>query len=37
METILELDEREQRGYALHPQQVEEYLRWEEAAAWPED
>ena len=34
---ILDLEERDRRGYQAHPQRVEEYLPWEEAAAWPED
>lgn len=32
-----ELEERDRRGYRGHPQRVEEYRPWEEAAAWPED
>lgn len=34
---ILELEERDRRGYQAKPQRVEEYGPWEEAAAWPED
>lgn len=34
---VLELEERDRRGYQLQPQRIEEYLPWEEAAAWPED
>jgi len=32
---VLELEERDRRGYQAAPQRVEEYLPWEEAAAWP--
>lgn len=31
-----ELEARDRRGYQAHPQRVEEYGPWEEAAAWPE-
>ncbi len=34
---ILELEERDRRGYQARPQRVEEYGPWEEAAAWPEE
>lgn len=34
---VRELEERERRGYQAHPQRIEEYRPWEEAAAWPED
>jgi metal-responsive CopG/Arc/MetJ family transcriptional regulator len=34
---ILELEERDRRGYQARPQRVEEYGPWEEAATWPED
>ncbi len=34
---ISDLEERDRRGYQAKPQRVEEYRRWEEAAAWPED
>lgn len=34
---VLELEERDRRGYQAHPQRVEEFRVWEEAAAWPED
>ncbi len=34
---VAELEERERRGYRAHPQRVEEYRPFEEAAAWPED
>jgi metal-responsive CopG/Arc/MetJ family transcriptional regulator len=33
----LDLEERDRRGYQAQPQRLEEYLPWEEAAAWPED
>jgi metal-responsive CopG/Arc/MetJ family transcriptional regulator len=34
---MLDLEERDRRGYQAHPQRVEEYRPWEEIAAWPED
>jgi metal-responsive CopG/Arc/MetJ family transcriptional regulator len=34
---VVDLEERDRRGYQAHPQRVEEYRPWEEAAAWPED
>ena len=34
---LIELEERDRRGYQAHPQRLAEYLRWEETAAWPED
>jgi metal-responsive CopG/Arc/MetJ family transcriptional regulator len=34
---VLDLEERDRRGYQARPQRIEEYRRWEEAAAWPED
>jgi metal-responsive CopG/Arc/MetJ family transcriptional regulator len=34
---MLDLEERDRRGYHARPQRVEEYGPWEEAAAWPED
>ncbi len=34
---IVELEERDRRGYQAKPQRAEEYRPWEEAAAWPED
>jgi metal-responsive CopG/Arc/MetJ family transcriptional regulator len=33
----LDLEERDRRGYQAQPQRLEEYLPWEETAAWPED
>ena len=32
----LEVEERDRRGYAAHPQREDEYRPWEEIAAWPE-
>ena len=34
---VLDLEERDRRGYQARPQSVQEYRPWEEAAAWPED
>ena len=34
---VADLEERDRQGYQAQPQRVEEYLPWEEAAAWPED
>ena len=34
---LMDLEERDRRGYEVRPQRTEEYLPWEEAAAWPED
>jgi metal-responsive CopG/Arc/MetJ family transcriptional regulator len=34
---VLDLEERDRRGYQAQPQRVEEYRAWEEAAAWPEE
>ncbi len=34
---ILDLEERDRRGYQAQPQRVEEYRPWEEIAAWPDD
>ncbi|HEV8041778.1 MAG TPA: ribbon-helix-helix protein, CopG family [Bryobacteraceae bacterium] len=34
---VLELEERDRRGYQARPQRIEEYLPWEEVASWPED
>ena len=34
---MLDLEERDRRGYQARPQRADEYRRWEEAAAWPED
>ena len=35
--SVLDLEERDRRGYQARPQRVEEYLPWEENASWPED
>lgn len=34
---VLDLEERDRRGYEARPQRAEEYLPWGEAASWPED
>lgn len=34
---MLDLEDRDRRGYQAQPQRADEYRRWEEAAAWPED
>jgi metal-responsive CopG/Arc/MetJ family transcriptional regulator len=34
---VLDLEERDRRGYQARPQRIEEYRPWEEAAAWPEE
>ena len=34
---VMEMEERDRRGYQAQPQRVEEYRLWEDAAAWPED
>jgi metal-responsive CopG/Arc/MetJ family transcriptional regulator len=34
---VIELEERDRRGYRAQPQRSDEYRPWEEAAAWPED
>ena len=34
---LVDLEERDRRGYQAKPQRIEEYRPWEEAAAWPED
>lgn len=34
---VLELEERDRRGYLAQPQREEEYMPWVEAAVWPED
>jgi metal-responsive CopG/Arc/MetJ family transcriptional regulator len=33
---VLELEARDRRGYQAQPQRLEEYLPWEESAAWPD-
>ena len=34
---LTDIEERDRRGYQAQPQRTEEYLPWEETAAWPED
>ena len=34
---VKDLEERERKGYEAHPQRVEEYQLWEEAAVWPNE
>ncbi len=34
---VLDLEERDRRGYQSRPQRIEEYRPWEESAAWAED
>lgn len=34
---VLELEERDRRGYLAQPQREEEYMPWVEAAVWSED
>jgi metal-responsive CopG/Arc/MetJ family transcriptional regulator len=34
---VLELEERDRRGYQARPQRVEEYRPWEGIAAWPDE
>ena len=34
---LMELEDRDRRGYEAHPQRIEEYRPREETAAWPED
>jgi metal-responsive CopG/Arc/MetJ family transcriptional regulator len=34
---VLDLEERDRRGYQARPQRVEEYLPWQEISAWPEE
>jgi len=34
---LMDLVQSDRRGYEAHPQRIEEYLPWEESAAWPED
>ena len=36
-EGLMDLEERDRRGYQAQPQRIEEYLLWEGAAASPED
>jgi metal-responsive CopG/Arc/MetJ family transcriptional regulator len=32
---VLDLEERDRRGYQARPQRYQEYRPWEEIAAWP--
>ncbi|MBI1788044.1 MAG: ribbon-helix-helix protein, CopG family [Acidobacteria bacterium] len=34
---VLELEERDRRGYQAQPQREEEFRVWEDAAVWPQD
>jgi metal-responsive CopG/Arc/MetJ family transcriptional regulator len=34
---VLELEERDRRGYLAKPQQPDEYRGWQSIAAWPDD
>ena len=34
---VLDLEERDRRGYLAQPQSPDEYLGWESIAAWPKD
>ena len=34
---VMELEERDRRGYETQPQREEEFRVWEDIAAWPED
>jgi hypothetical protein len=34
---LMDLEERDRRGYEAQPQRIEEYRPWEETAVWPED
>ena len=34
---VVELEERDRRGYETQPQREDEFRVWEGAAAWPED
>jgi metal-responsive CopG/Arc/MetJ family transcriptional regulator len=34
---VLELEQRDRRGYTAQPQREEEYRAWEEVAVWPQD
>lgn len=34
---VVDLEERDRRGYQAQPQRIEEYRPWEDAAAWPEE
>lgn len=34
---IRDLEQRDQRGYRSKPQRKQEYVPWDNAAAWPKD
>lgn len=34
---VLDLEERDRRGYEAQPQRVAEFRVWEDAASWPDD
>lgn len=34
---LMDLEERDRRGYEEQPQRIEEYRPWEETAVWPGD
>ena len=34
---VLDLEERDRRGYKAQPQKIAEIKTWDDAAAWPED
>jgi metal-responsive CopG/Arc/MetJ family transcriptional regulator len=34
---VLDLEERDRRGYQARPQSIEEYRPWEQTAAWPQE
>ena len=34
---VVEVEERDRRGYEAQPQREDEFRVWEGAAAWPED
>jgi metal-responsive CopG/Arc/MetJ family transcriptional regulator len=34
---VLDQEARDRRGYEIRPQRTEEFRRWEDAAAWPDD
>jgi metal-responsive CopG/Arc/MetJ family transcriptional regulator len=36
-ERIREMEERDRRGYEVHPQTDDEWLIWEREAVWPEE
>ena len=36
-QALLELEDRDRRGYKAQPQKVQEFRTWQDAAAWPDD